>query len=113
MKVNGICSEDFDAERSFEKAGFVLLTDVIPDALLEIRYYSTFNFVGERIDSYEAPVACLAESQIRKRSILHQAMIENGFVPQVEEWWHFLLEKEPYLDTYFNFPITMPNRDRS
>ena len=45
MKVNGICSEDFDAERSFEKAGFVLLTDVIPDALLEIRYYSTFNFI--------------------------------------------------------------------
>ena len=44
-----------------EAAGFVLLTDVIPDVILEIRYYSTFNFVGERIDSYEAPLAYLTE----------------------------------------------------
>ena len=46
-------------DRSMETAGFVLVTDVIPDAILEIRYYSTFNFVGTRIDAYEAPVAYL------------------------------------------------------
>ena len=39
--------------------GFVLLTDIVPDAILEIRYYSTYNFVGTRIDGYEAPVAIL------------------------------------------------------
>ena len=27
---------------------FVTLTDVIPDAILEIRYFSTYNFVGTR-----------------------------------------------------------------
>ena len=48
-----------DRFRSTDSSGFVLLTDVIPDAIPEIRYYSTFNFVGERIDSYEAPVAYL------------------------------------------------------
>lgn len=48
-----------DRCRSTDSSGFVLLTDVIPDAIPEIRYYSTFNFVGERIDSYEAPVAYL------------------------------------------------------
>ena len=32
---------------------FVLLTDVVPDVILEIRYYSTYNFVGSRIDDYE------------------------------------------------------------
>ena len=47
--------------RSMDKSGFVLLTDLIPDALLEIRYYSTFNFVGTRIDAYEAPVAYLTK----------------------------------------------------
>ena len=36
---------------------FVRITDVVPDAILEIRYYSTYNFVGERIDGYEQPVA--------------------------------------------------------
>ena len=37
--------------------GFVPVTDIIPEVLLEIRYYSAFNFVGERIRSYEAPMA--------------------------------------------------------
>ena len=32
---------------------FVALTDVVPDAILEIRYFGTYNFVGIRIDGYE------------------------------------------------------------
>ena len=40
-----------------DPAGFVTLTDVVPDVILEIRYYSTFNFVGTRVDGYEEPVA--------------------------------------------------------
>jgi D-alanyl-D-alanine dipeptidase len=31
----------------------------VPDAILEIRYYSTYNFVGQRIDGYEQPTAML------------------------------------------------------
>ena len=31
----------------------VPVTDVVPDAILEIRYYGTYNFVGKRIDGYE------------------------------------------------------------
>ena len=30
-----------------DSSAFVNLTDIIPDAILEIRYYSTYNFVGE------------------------------------------------------------------
>ena len=210
------------AECSLDKSGFVLVTDVIPESLLEIRYYSAFNFVGERIDSYGAPVAYLTkeaayalkkasdalkkqgyiieifdayrpqsavdhfkrwaqdlsavemkpyyyptvdksdlftlgyiaeksahsrgaavdltivdmisgqeldmgsafdffgevshsehtegltETQIQNRLILRKAMTENGFKPLAEEWWHFSLENEPYPNTYFDFPITIP-----
>lgn len=42
-----------------DNSDFVLINDVVPDVILEIRYYSTFNFVGTRIDGYEAPVALL------------------------------------------------------
>ena len=42
-----------------DSSAFVNLTDIIPDAILEIRYYSTYNFVGERIDGYEQPVALM------------------------------------------------------
>ena len=44
-----------------DKSGFVLVADVIPDAMMDIRYYTDFNFVGMRIDSYEAPVAYLTK----------------------------------------------------
>ena len=43
-----------DKTEAYEKEGFVMITDVIPDAILEIRYYSTFNFLGEQINAYEA-----------------------------------------------------------
>ena len=42
-----------------DNSNFVMITDVMPDAILEIRYYSTYNFVGTRIDGYLAPVALL------------------------------------------------------
>ena len=44
---------------SDDASGFVSVAEAIPDVLLDIRYYSSFNFVGERIDGYEEPVAFL------------------------------------------------------
>ncbi len=40
---------------------FVTLTDVVPDVILEIRYFGTYNFVGTRIDGYEEPTALLTK----------------------------------------------------
>ena len=40
---------------------FVTLTDVVPDAILEIRYFGTYNFVGDRIDGYLQPTALLTK----------------------------------------------------
>jgi len=40
---------------------FVSVTDVVPDVILEIRYFGTYNFVGERIDGYKAPTALLTK----------------------------------------------------
>lgn len=46
---------------SNDASDFVLITDVVPDAIFEIRYYSTYNFVGDRIDGYEEPLAFLTK----------------------------------------------------
>ena len=40
---------------------FVTLTDAVPDAILEIRYFSTYNFVGKRIDGYLEPTALMTK----------------------------------------------------
>ena len=47
------------AKEEFRNLVLVPLTDVVPDAILEIRYYGTYNFVGTRIDGYLAPTAYL------------------------------------------------------
>ncbi|MBQ6000902.1 MAG: M15 family metallopeptidase [Clostridia bacterium] len=44
---------------SNDASGFVLLSEAAPDAVLEIRYFSTYNFMGERVDGYEQPTALL------------------------------------------------------
>lgn len=201
-----------------ETAGFVSVGEAVPDAILEIRYYSTFNFIGSRVDGYEQPVALLTgeaaarlkevsdellprgyrlkifdayrpckavdhfmrwaedptdirmkpffypdldksvlisggyiagrsshsrgsavdltlfdmrahreadmggpfdffgershidfmgvtKEQLSNRLLLRDAMARHGFLPLREEWWHFTLEKEPYPNTYFTFPV--------
>ena len=36
-----------------DTSGFIDITELIPEILLDIRYYSNFNFVGERIPGYK------------------------------------------------------------
>ena len=36
-------------EITMDPSGFVLISDYIPGVIQEIRYHSTYNFVGERI----------------------------------------------------------------
>lgn len=42
-----------------DSSGFVVLAEVVPDIIQEIRYYSTYNFVGDRIAGYEQPCALM------------------------------------------------------
>ncbi len=52
-------TKDLSAISPTDHSQFVNLTDVVPDAILEIRYYATYNFVGDRIDGYQQPTALL------------------------------------------------------
>ncbi|MBP5393066.1 MAG: M15 family metallopeptidase [Bacteroidaceae bacterium] len=49
------------ARPSKDFSQFVAITDVVPDAILEIRYFSTYNFVGTRVDGYLQPTALLTK----------------------------------------------------
>ena len=214
-----------DVNWSNDSSDFVLLSEAVPDAILEIRYYSTYNFVGDRIDGYEEPVALLTkeaatalrrasdaliangyrlkifdayrpqkavdhfarwaldsddvrmkeyfypeldkdmlfpqgyiarrsghsrgstvdltlfdmktgkevdmggafdyfgelshpdyvgvtDEQYKNRMLLRDVMIESGFKPLSEEWWHFTLENEPYPDTYFTFSVSRASAEK-
>ena len=218
QEVTETVAED-GVKLSNDASDFVLISEAVPDVILEIRYYSTYNFVGKRIDGYEGPLAFLTkeaaaalkqasdelvakgyrlkiydayrpqmavtnfknwaldvedtkmkeyfypelekdvlfpqgyiaehsghsrgstvdltlfdmktekevdmggtfdyfgelshpdykegltEQQYANRMLLRETMLAHGFKPLPEEWWHFTLEKEPYPETYFTFPI--------
>jgi len=61
-----------------DAAGFVLLSDVVPHIVQEIRYFSTFNFVGERVDGYEEPIALLTREAARAlKSVSNELMVKG------------------------------------
>ena len=49
--------------------------------------------------------ALLAGCASLHTSLLGEIMVAYGFKPLEEAWWHFTLANEPYLDTYFDFPV--------
>ncbi len=59
LSVWSIDTEEQQVSNTGSSSGFVMLAEAVPDAILEIRYYSTYNFVGQRIDGYEQPTAML------------------------------------------------------
>ncbi|MBQ9033922.1 MAG: M15 family metallopeptidase [Lachnospiraceae bacterium] len=57
--------KDYKKEAAMNASGFVLLSDIVPSIVQEIRYFSTFNFVGDRIDGYEQPCAIITKEAAR------------------------------------------------
>ena len=57
---------DYKREVTMDPSGFVILGDYIPGLVQEIRYSSTYNFVGDRIDGYEEPIALLTVEAARR-----------------------------------------------
>ena len=52
---------DYKQSVTMNPSGFVVLADFVPSIVQEIRYHSSYNFIGERIDGYEEPVALLTK----------------------------------------------------
>ena len=83
-------SSDAAAEANDSK-GFVLVSDLIPDVIQEIRYYTTYNFVGKRIDGYKEPCALLTreaadalkEASDEFRSMGYRLKIYDAYRPQM------------------------------
>ena len=62
-----------------DKSQFVTLTDAVPDAILEIRYFGTYNFVGKRIDGYLEPTALLTKQAADSLRAVSDDVIKQGY----------------------------------
>ncbi|MDG1730118.1 MAG: M15 family metallopeptidase [Algibacter sp.] len=70
--------------------GFVYVKDIIPDLEVELRYFTSNNFVGKPIEGYYSNKLILTEETAKALKLVHEALQENnlclkvydGFRPQ-------------------------------
>ncbi|MBP3815394.1 MAG: M15 family metallopeptidase [Firmicutes bacterium] len=64
---------------TMDPSDFVVLGEFIPGIVQEIRYYSTYNFVGDRIDGYEEPCALLTKEAARALKAVANEVNVQGY----------------------------------
>ncbi|MCR5474974.1 MAG: M15 family metallopeptidase, partial [Lachnospiraceae bacterium] len=62
-----------------DPSGFVVLADFYPDVIQEIRYHSTYNFIGDRVDGYEEPCAILTLEAARALKAAGNELFVRGY----------------------------------
>lgn len=98
--------EGYIAEKSGHSRGSTVdLTIVSFDAQgrrSELDMGTGFDFFGP--ESWPDSMLVSA-TQRAHRMLLSLVMQKHGFAPYAKEWWHFTLKKEPFPQTYFDFPV--------
>jgi len=64
---------------SDDARGFVSVGEVVPEVLLDIRYYTSFNFIGERIDGYVEPAALLTREAAQALKAVSDEAMSLGY----------------------------------
>ena len=65
-------------EPEMDASDFVVLADYVPSIVQEIRYHSTYNFVGDRIDGYEEPIAlCTKECARALKGVAAELFVQG------------------------------------
>ena len=64
---------------TMDPSGFVVLSEFVPQIIQEIRYYSTYNFIGDRIDGYEEPCALLTREAARALKSACNELFVQGY----------------------------------
>ena len=70
---------NYQAAVTYNPSGFVLLSDYVPGIIQEIRYYSSYNFIGDRIDGYEEPCALITKEAARALKSVSNEMMVLGY----------------------------------
>jgi D-alanyl-D-alanine dipeptidase len=118
--MKGACCLSENAASATEDASqFVTLTDVVPDAILEIRYFGTYNFVGDRIDGYLEPTALMTKQAADSLRAVSDEVMKQGYRLKIYDAYrpqmgvdHFVRWAEDIPDTRMK-PYFYPDLDKS
>ena len=116
----GFSSHDNEQKLPTDDASaFVLLTDVVPDAILEIRYYSTYNFIGRRIPGYEEPIAILTRQAADSLKRVSDDLMKQGYRLKIFDAYRpqkavdYFMEWAQALEDTLMRPYFYPELDKS
>ena len=70
---------DYRKTVTMDPSGFVVLADFVPGVIQEIRYYTTYNFIGDRIDGYEQPCALITKEAARALKSAANELFVQGY----------------------------------
>ncbi len=105
-------------QRFFDEA-FVPVTTAVPDAILEIRYHSTYNFVGARVDGYTHPTAFLTREAAAALKEVSDELLAKGYRLKIYDAYrpqcavdHFVRWAADIPDTLMK-PYFYPDLDKS
>ena len=115
------CSKDESTPLSptDDSSRFVTLTDAVPDAILEIRYFGTYNFVGSRVDGYLQPTALLSRQAADSLRAVSDDLMAQGYRLKIYDAYrpqravdHFVRWAADLADTAMK-PYFYPDLDKS
>lgn len=74
-----LCSTAIASQVSYDKSDFAPIYTVIDDAVYDIRYYSSNNFTGNKINGYKAPVAYMTKEALNALTIAANDLRKQGY----------------------------------
>lgn len=103
IEKENLFDEGYIASKSGHSRGSTLdLTIIDGNTGKPLDMGSIYDFFGE--ESW-VNHQYITHKQRTNRQLLQSVMLKYGFRNYPKEWWHFTLRREPFPDTYFDFPI--------
>ena len=99
--------QDTNKDPAEDASQFVTLTDAVPDAILEIRYFGTYNFVGARIDGYLEPTALLTKAAADSLKAVSDDVKALGFRLKIYDAYRPQKAVDHFVRWAENLPDTM------
>ena len=62
-----------------DSSDFAVLSDIAPDIITEVRYYTTYNFVGDRIAGYEEPCVLMTREAAAALKEVSDDVMRQGY----------------------------------
>lgn len=66
-------------DEELDCSGFVVLCEYIPEIIQEIRYFTTYNFVGRRVDGYYEPYALATKEMADSLKSVSDELLGKGY----------------------------------